>query len=43
MWWLMLVIPATWEVDVEGPWSKAGLCKRTKLHMKNKLKTKGLA
>jgi hypothetical protein len=33
----MPVIPATWEVEIGGLWSKASLGKNVKLYLKNKL------
>jgi hypothetical protein len=36
------VLPATWEVEVGGLWSVAGLGKSMRPYLKNKLKAKSL-
>jgi hypothetical protein len=42
VWWSKSLIPATWEVEIEGSWVKAGQGKIGRLYLKNKLKAKGL-
>jgi hypothetical protein len=41
-WWCTPIIPATWEVGIEGSQSTGGLGKSKTPYLKNKLKTKGL-
>jgi hypothetical protein len=37
MWWLMSMIPATWEAEVGGLWFKGSPGKGTRPYLKNKL------